>query len=282
DLVKAYTEAWVSKQTEKSPPATVAKTITEGEERLDVFNVNVAHQQAEMEIDRRGLTRLDDQPKEGWVGWAKSWWGGGADNGGGAKPPPGKAGDIATKFQAAMTPEEKAKLFEAIDYEENMPPTNYPMEFVENRIDFKLGEVNIILEGAIQLGFDGLHAALKQRPAAGAINLTARIAEVKMKGCDQTMLEMREKGDWLSMEVDTNPLAGGYDQKVSLRIAPVNFYYHAPAVNKAIDVFKPPESVKLNQLTAAAMSRYEEVKTRSTMGMQHALEKKTKLVLDMV
>lgn len=26
-----------------------------------------------------------------------------------------------------------------------------------------------------------------------------------------------------------------------------------------LQVFKPPESVKLNQLTAAAMSRYEEV-----------------------
>ncbi|KAF8366090.1 hypothetical protein PRIPAC_83919 [Pristionchus pacificus] len=281
DLVKAYTEAWVSKQTEKSPAASVTKMITDGEEKLDVFNVNVARQQAEMEIDRRGLTRLDDQP-QGWMGWAKSWWGGSAEGAPPAKPPPGKGGDIATKFQAAMTPEEKAKLFEAIDYEENMPPTNYPKEFVENRIDFKLGQVNIIVEGAIKMDFVGLHAALLQRPSAGAINLKARISEVRMDGCKEAMLRMREKGDWLTVEVDTNPLAGGYDQKVALRIAPVNVIYHAAAVNKAIDVFKPPESVKLNQLTAAAMSRYEEVKTRSTMGMQHALEKKTKLVLDMV
>ncbi|GMT29125.1 hypothetical protein PFISCL1PPCAC_20422 [Pristionchus fissidentatus] len=279
DLVKAYTEAWVSKQTEKSPAADVTKTITAGEEGLDVFSVNVARQQAEMEIDRRGLTRLDDQP-QGWGAWAKSWWGSGAAEP--AKAPPGKGGDIAAKFQAAMTPEEKAKLFEAIDYQENIPPTNYPKEFIENRIDFKLGQVNIIVEGAIQMDFVGLHAALQQRPSAGAINLKARISEVRMDGCKEAMLRMREKGDWLTVEVDTNPLAGGYDQKVALRIAPVNFIYAAAAVNKAIDVFKPPESVKLNQLTAAAMSRYEEVKTRSALGMQHALEKKTKLVLDMV
>ena len=39
---------------------------------LDVFNINVARQQAEMEIDRLGLRRLEDQP-QGWVNWAKSW-----------------------------------------------------------------------------------------------------------------------------------------------------------------------------------------------------------------
>lgn len=38
--------------------------------------------------------------------------------------------------------------------------------------------------------------------------------------------------------------------------------------------------MKLNQLTAAAMSRYEEVKERSVTGLAHAVEGRTKLVLD--
>lgn len=40
---------------------------------LDVFNLNIARQEADMEIDRRGLKRLEDQP-QGWVSWAKSWY----------------------------------------------------------------------------------------------------------------------------------------------------------------------------------------------------------------
>lgn len=142
-LVRDYRDAWVLHQTQKSPPSNVAKTVKEAEEKLDVFNVNVARQQAEMEIDRQGLTRLEDQP-QGWIAWGKSWFGGGG--GGAAKPkePEKKkvtGTDIASQFQEAMTEEEKAKLFEAIDYQENIPPTNYPKEFIENKFDFKLRQV---------------------------------------------------------------------------------------------------------------------------------------------
>ena len=41
---------------------------------LDVFNLNMARHQAEMEIDRKGLTRLEDLP-QGWVAWGYSWFG---------------------------------------------------------------------------------------------------------------------------------------------------------------------------------------------------------------
>lgn len=43
-----------------------------GEDQLDVFNVNIARQQAEMDIDRKGLKRVEDQP-QGWLAWGKSW-----------------------------------------------------------------------------------------------------------------------------------------------------------------------------------------------------------------
>ncbi|EYC10703.1 hypothetical protein Y032_0054g2508 [Ancylostoma ceylanicum] len=276
-LVREYRDAWLKVMTEKNPGAAVQDIIKKGEEQLDVFNVNVARQQAEMDIDRKGLKRVEDQP-QGWLAWGASWFGGG---GGGETPSAGKKKDFAEQFNEAMTPEEKAKLFEAIDYQENIPPTNYPKEFVENKFDFRLGQVAVIVDGAVSLFLLDLRAAVEQRPSASAMNLKSTIQELRMDGCGAEMLRVRDPSKpWLNLCVDTNPLHGKYDQSVQLAIAPINLKYHAPAVNNAADVFKPPESVKLNQLTAAAMSRYEEVKARSATGLAHAVENRSRLVLD--
>lgn len=42
-----------------------------------------------------------------------------------------------------MTPEEKAKLYRAIDYQENTTPAIYPPHFVENVFSFKLRSLEI-------------------------------------------------------------------------------------------------------------------------------------------
>ncbi|CAI2320935.1 unnamed protein product [Caenorhabditis sp. 36 PRJEB53466] len=281
-LVHRYQKAWVRRQTEASPGAEVEATIKEAEKALDVFNVNVARQQAELEIDRNGLTRQEDKP-QGWVAWGKSWFGGASGG-----PPPGgehkkKDGgkDIGSQFQAAMTPEEKAKLFEAIDYQENIPPTNYPKEFVENRFEFKLGQVAIVVDGAVSMQLLQLKANVEQRPSAGAMHVESAIQELRMDGCGREVIRVRDPSvPWMSFLLDTNPLTSDYDQLVKLAIAPINVKYQAPAINNAIDVFKPPESVRLNQLTALAMSRYEEVKARSVTGLAHAVEHRSRLVLD--
>ncbi|CAJ0565306.1 unnamed protein product, partial [Mesorhabditis spiculigera] len=262
-LVRDYRDAWVKHQTEKSPGSHVTDLVKKAEDRLDVFNINIARQQAEMEIDRKGLTRIEDQPPRNY----------------GLGQELNK--DVVSQFEEAMTPEEKAKLFEAIDYQENIPPTNYPKEYVENKLSFRLGEIAINVDHAVSMKLLQLDAYIAQRPSAGAINIKSGIKELRMDGCGAEMLRVRDATKpWLDLEVDTNPLHGKYDQKVALSIAPVTLKYHAPAVNAAADVFKPPESVRLNQLTAAAMSRYEEVKTRSVTGLAHAVEFKKKLVLD--
>jgi vacuolar protein sorting-associated protein 13A/C len=102
-----------------------------------------------------------------------------------------------------------------------------------------------------------------------------------MTGCGKSMLELHDPTtDWLSLKVETNPLKGDFDQFVALAIAPVILRYHAPAINTAVEVFKPPESVRLNQLTAAALAKYEDVKERSVTGLQHAVETRSKLKMD--
>ncbi|KAK6009871.1 hypothetical protein OSTOST_25171 [Ostertagia ostertagi] len=164
-LVRAYRDAWLKQQTTRSPGSEVTDVIKKAEEQLDVFNVNVARQQAEMDIDRQGLKRVEDQP-QGWLAWGASWLGvGGGDEQSDTK----KSKDFATQFNEAMTPAEKEKLFEAIDYQENMPPTNYPKEFVENKLDFRLKQVAVAVDGAVELNLLNLRAHLEQRPSANAM-----------------------------------------------------------------------------------------------------------------
>jgi vacuolar protein sorting-associated protein 13A/C len=116
-----------------------------------------------MDIDRRDLTRLEDQP-QGWGAWAKSWWGGGG------KPKESKHDkDIIAQFEQAMTPEEKAKLYDAIDYQENIPPTDYPKTYVENRVRAGVNAVSLKVEETLELKFTQINALFEQRSSARAI-----------------------------------------------------------------------------------------------------------------
>uniref|UniRef100_A0A0N4UN55 Chorein_N domain-containing protein n=1 Tax=Dracunculus medinensis TaxID=318479 RepID=A0A0N4UN55_DRAME len=290
-LLRDYREAWLRKQTEKNLGSNEQKIIEKAEYELDVFNINIARQQADMEIDRRGLTRNEDQP-QGWISWAKSWyvsllpysflmWSTDQNN---AESKTMSGVDIVSQFEKAMTPEEKAKLFAAIDYQENTPPTDYPKHFIENVVSVELKSLMIVVANALSMKFSTITANVQQRPSARAINIRCGIQSIAVNGCGQPMLSMvDDSSEWLNMLIDTNPYNRdevNYDQYIKLVIAPTLLKYHAPAINTAIDALKPPESVRLNQLTAAAMSRYEEVKTHSVTGLAHAVEAKVKLVLD--
>lgn len=49
----------------------------------------------------------------------------------------------AKKIEAVMTPDEKAKLYRAIDYQENTTPAIYPPHFIENVFSFKLRTLEV-------------------------------------------------------------------------------------------------------------------------------------------
>jgi vacuolar protein sorting-associated protein 13A/C len=76
-----------------------------------------------------------------------------------------------------MTPEEKEKLYRAIDYQENSKPTQYPKTFVEISLSFVLkclavevwddDALNIAQVLCIEL--NGVSSRIEQRPSAEAI-----------------------------------------------------------------------------------------------------------------
>lgn len=86
------------------------------------------------------------------------------------------------KFEAAMTNEEKAKLYDAIGYQENFTPTEDPEHFIGTDITFELDALEVIVRDEISksdlgelfeeilfLQLKGVVCNLQQRSAASAL-----------------------------------------------------------------------------------------------------------------
>lgn len=80
------------------------------------------------------------------------------------------------QFEAAMTPEEKERLYRAIDYQENSGPAEYPQAFIDTTATFILRKLEIELrddEASISrvlfTELNGVKCKLDRRPAASAI-----------------------------------------------------------------------------------------------------------------
>ena len=78
-----------------------------------------------------------------------------------------------------MTPEEKKKLYEAIDYKEGGPIAMYPNTFVENRFDFKLNTLALSVvddslpkrSTVLVMALQDVQSQVEQRPSAGGLKV---------------------------------------------------------------------------------------------------------------
>lgn len=81
------------------------------------------------------------------------------------------------KFEEAMTPQEKEKLFRAIDYQENSAPAHYPETYEEMDLRFYLHGLQVVFldtdkeyPDILNLEFSGVQAGFKSRPSGNAIS----------------------------------------------------------------------------------------------------------------
>ncbi|KHJ44017.1 hypothetical protein D918_05710 [Trichuris suis] len=298
ELVKQYELAWLEKRTVKNISSEKLAIIDKAEKQLDVFNLIIARQQAELQIKRRGLKPVEEQG--GWMSWVTGWWGGG---GGEQKAAGGTANEIASQFEKAMTDEEKEKLYQAIDYQENQVPTQYPPEFIENAVEFKLIGFSVCIhdntpEGkrqlVLEMGLRTVESTLEMRPSAGAIKFESKIGMFEIKGSDEKTAhavvpilspvlgkEKASRFSQVTFNFETNPLDHSCDQRISLLAQPLVITYHAYSINRLICVLRPPESVRLKQLTDAAMLKYEDIKSKSSAGLQHAMKYRKRMKVDL-
>ncbi|KRX90575.1 Vacuolar protein sorting-associated protein 13A [Trichinella pseudospiralis] len=269
ELLKEYRAAWVEKLTNKNISAEKVAKIQLAEKELDLFNLNIARQAAEIEIRRRGLKLIEEQG--GWVSWVKSFW-----NSDQKQEQQNDLTDITTQFEKAMTKEEKAKLYEAIGYQENQAPTVYPKEFVDIDIRFKLGCFTVVVLDTNETGLEGEVGVFKITGVGSAQDVAER-SIVAPATSSNGASDFKQ----LKFAYETNPLDGSCDENLMLRSQPLLVTYHAETINRLMVALRPPESVRLKQLTNAAMMKYEDIKKISTAGLHRAMQMRKRFKIDL-
>ncbi|XP_057213558.1 vacuolar protein sorting-associated protein 13A isoform X4 [Triplophysa rosa] len=291
-LVKKYRDLYKNKITSKKPADALLKKLEETERTLDIFNITMARQQAEMEASKAGLriyrpgVKVEEEQSEGWFGWMWNWSG---DGGAPSK-------DIKTGgFDELMTPAEKAKLYAAIGYSETAVNPNLPKNFENMKMHFQLLNLSLSIKESrekpemIKLSVIDLIAMLTQRPAAQAIKISAQLSSFEVSGLPRgqkppILLSPRcgvgeNNKALLNLMFETNPLDGLADQKLRIESQPLEIIYDAMTVNSMSAFFMPPKDLQLDELTNATLMKLEQFRDRTSTGLMYIIE--TQKVLDL-
>ncbi|KAG8191289.1 hypothetical protein JTE90_003297 [Oedothorax gibbosus] len=292
---KKYQEYYVLKLLGKKFTSDMSCELCEYENELDLFNITLARKQAEIEAQtkrhkkKKKLKMVKTSKKEGkqqsWGGWFGSFF---AKEQGNANSEESAGKKIAKQIEEAMTAEEKEKLYEAIGYQEQPVPTEYPKEFVENKLLFLLHNLTVTLSDdtrsepqVLKANLKEVSASVEQRPAASALSFDSKIDSFIVKGVPAansipTIVSSRQFADsnlpLLNISFATNPIDESCDQRLHIYAQPLEITYDAGTVNNLVDVFKPPEKAALQQLQAQAMLKLEDLKEMSAFGLQYAIE----------
>ncbi|KAL6114111.1 vps13a [Pungitius sinensis] len=291
-MVKCYKELYKTKITSKKPSPELLKALEEPEKTLDIFNITLARQQAEVEASKAGLRiyrpglKMEEEESEGWLSWMWSW---------------GGQVDTATKdvksgvFNELLTPAEKSKLYTAIGYSEATANPNLPKDFEDMKVNFHMERLSISIKDnkdkneIIRLTVGELKSTLTQRAGAQAIKLTAQLSLFEVTGLASdrpapTVLSSKKAATGagtplLCILFETNPLNESANQRLHVESQPLEIIYDAITVNSMSAFFMPPDDLQLDELTNATLMKLEQFRDRTATGLMYVIE--TQKVLDL-
>ncbi|XP_051963977.1 intermembrane lipid transfer protein VPS13A-like isoform X2 [Xyrauchen texanus] len=290
--VKKYRELYKIKITSKKPGEGLLKEFEETEKTLDIFNITMARQQAEMEASKAGLriyrpgVKVEEEQSQGWFGWVWNWSGDGC----------AQTKDVKTGgFDELMSPAEKTKLYAAIGYSETAINPNLPKHFENMKIHFQLHSLSLSIKESrekpeiIKLSVIDLKTTLTQRPAAQAIKISAQLSSFGVSGLPRgktppTLVSPNHvvgaKGtSLLNLMFETNPLDTCVDQRLHIDSLPLEIIYDAMTVNSLSAFFMPPNDLQLDELTNATLMKLEQFRDKTSTGLMYIIE--TQKVLDL-
>ncbi|XP_027491179.1 vacuolar protein sorting-associated protein 13A isoform X3 [Corapipo altera] len=291
--VKNYKEMYKTKITSRKPDEEILKLLEELEKALDIFNITLARQQAEVEATKAGLkiyrpgVKQADENSGGWFSWIWSW--------SGEKKDEKKQEIKGSSLEELMTQEEKAKLYAAIGYSETAVDPTLPKSYEAMKFSVKLLSMSISIREnrqtpeLVEFALTGLSTVFTQRPGAQAVRFESKITSLEVTGmsrekCTPCLLSSRtaysdESTSLLSIMFETNPLDEKADQKLRIESQPLEIVYDALTVNNLVDFFRPPKDVSLEQLTSATLTKLEEFREKTSTGLMYIIE--TQKVLDL-
>uniref|UniRef100_A0A8C9TBJ3 Vacuolar protein sorting 13 homolog C n=1 Tax=Scleropages formosus TaxID=113540 RepID=A0A8C9TBJ3_SCLFO len=288
--LKAYKAAYKAKLTQGKIKEDVEKHIQDLEKVLDVFNITLVRQQAQMEVIRSGQKVVGKKAvgqKQGGGGFFSSFFG--KKEGKKKEQEESKEPDSIDEL---MTPEEKAKLYTAIGYSGSSHNLALPKEYVAVVVTFKLMQTSItVREGPnvpeiMKVQMNDLSTSISQRPGAQAIKVEAKLIHWNVTGLLQqgsVPLLITSAGDsgssLLSILFELNPEGSSADQLLRVQSQPVEIIYDAMTVNSMAEFFKTGKGVDLEVITSATLMKLEEIKEKTATGLSHIIE--TRKILDL-
>ncbi|XP_049329631.1 intermembrane lipid transfer protein VPS13C isoform X3 [Astyanax mexicanus] len=291
--LKAYKAAYKSKLTQGKVREDTDKQIQELEKSLDVFNITLARQQAQMEVVRSGQKvvgkKVAAQKQGGGGGGFFSSFFGRKE---GKKKEQEEEDRESESIDAIMTTEEKSKLYTAIGYSESSHNLALPKSYVAVKINFKLLRTSVtVREEAnvpeiLKIQMIDLSTTISQRPGAQAIKVEASLEHWYVTGLQQqgavpSLIASVGASDssLLSVLFEINLEESSADQLLRVHSQPVEIIYDALTVNSLVEFFKAGKGVDLEVITSATLSKLEEIKEKTASGLSHIIE--TRKVLDL-
>ncbi|KAJ8665252.1 hypothetical protein QAD02_006914 [Eretmocerus hayati] len=283
DTCRSYAQVYQKKLTTKNPSPKIEEELTEHEHKLDIVNLVIIRQQIEMEVEKLAQKEKDLKAKRGWFGFL---WGAPREE---EAQELNSAAAIMRKFEEAMTPQEKEKLYRAIDYQENTAPAHYPEHYEEVDTKFFLHGLQILLldtdkqhPQVLDLQFNGVQASFKSRPSCNSILVTASINDLKLLGLKQgdkvpslinSIRGSTTEDALFSVSYEKNPLDKLCGDRIIVKSSSVHIVYDAQTVIELVNMFKVQDTSTLSQLQAAAAQRLDRMKEVSALGLEYAIQK---------
>ncbi|NP_001094445.2 intermembrane lipid transfer protein VPS13A [Rattus norvegicus] len=284
--MKQYREFYKKKLTNKKPSPEILMSLEELEKTLDVFNITIARQQAEVEVKKAGYKIYkeglkDPEDNAGWFSWMWSWSESNANQQQDVKP-----GILAEM----LTPEEKALLYEAIGYSETAVDPTLPKTFEALKFFVHLKSMSIVLREnrqkpeLLNVVVEGLSTSIVQRPGAQALKFETKIDSFHITGLPDDfkkphLLSSLDDMSLFRITFEINPLDETVSQRCTIEAEPLEMIYDARTVNSIVEFFRPPKDVRLAQLTTATLTKLEEFREKTATGLLYIIE--TQKVLDL-
>ncbi|KFP74234.1 Vacuolar protein sorting-associated protein 13C, partial [Acanthisitta chloris] len=282
-VLKSYKNMYKNKLTQSKLSEETQRQIQDLERKLDVFNIVLARQQAQVETIRSGQKLLKKKASEAEKkggGWFGGFWG---------KRESRKKEDeeplVPETIDELMTPEEKAKLFTAIGYSDSSHHLSLPKQYVAHVVTLKLLSTSLIIKEdknaaeTLKVQIIDLSTKISQRPGAQAIKVEAKLENWYVTGLRQENVVPSlvasigdSKSSLLQIEFNVNPEDSAADQSLTIESQPVEIKYDARTINAMVEFFQTSKGMDLERLTSATLMKLEEIKERTATGLAHIIE----------
>ncbi|XP_064373577.1 intermembrane lipid transfer protein VPS13C isoform X2 [Dromaius novaehollandiae] len=282
-LLKSYKNVYKNKLTQSKLSEEAQRQIQDLERKLDVFNIILARQQAQVEMIRSGqklLKKKTTEVEKKSGGWFGGFWGKKE-----SRKKEDEESSVPETIDELMTPEEKAKLFTAIGYSDSSHHLSLPKQYVAHVVTLKLLSTSLTIKEdknvpeTLKVQIIDLSTKISQRPGAQAIKVEAKLENWYITGLRQENIVPSlvasigdKKSSLLKIEFNINPEDSAADQSLTIESQPVEIKYDARTINAMIEFFQTSKGMDLEKLTTATLMKLEEIKERTATGLVHIIE----------